>query len=207
MPRYIALLLAIIGFNLMACCCGGGGGNFAPIKPDQGKTGSEQLTKSKFNQELIDKYKISEREFPTLQYYLAADLTITREVSKEDEKKGRVAGKLVHFKGGQTIEEVVISRDTPGMCVSSSTDKKGTSLMVMSFEQGTKISFKRESNEDAYTVVRGWDGVTYTVDFMGATYKATDVASPRAAYLVVTERSLDKFEKNRRELKGVVVPD
>jgi hypothetical protein len=209
MNRRIALAVSFVGLNLMACCCGGvapkqGGpfpavvkGNAAPIEKPQ-----PELKKTKFNQELVDRYNLKEREFPKLQYYLAADLVLSRELSKEDSKRPQ-KGKLVQTKG-QVIEEIGISSLTPGVCISAETDNKA-SWLVMSFEEGTKISFRRRAGEDSYTATSDDSGAESKVTYMGGVYTAS-LASVKAAYVVVGEQSLENFQKNRKDLKGVVLP-
>ncbi len=211
MNRRIALVVSVIGLNLMACCCGGAGNHPFPAAPkqakakvDDGPQKKREAKRTKFNQALIDKYNLHEREFSSLQYYLATDLVIFRELSKEDSARPQ-KGKLVQSKG-EVIEEIGITSDTPGIFVAAEKGKDGTQWLTMSFEQGTQMLFQRRANEDVYTATSFGDGadVTVTVKFLDNTYKAS-AASVKAAYLVVAEESLENFEKKRKNLKGVEV--
>jgi hypothetical protein len=209
MNRRAALAVAIVGLNLMACCCGG------PIPQGQNQAKPQgrgapnpekqqpEPKRTKFNQALIEKYNLKQREFPSLQYYLAGDLVLSRELSKEDSAKPQ-KGKLVQSKG-QVIEEIGITSQTPGVCTAAETDDKGTNWLTMSFEQGTTIFFRQRPSEDCYTVMDTIDGSDSRVKFMGNSYTASR-PSVNAAYVVVAEESLENFQKNRKDLKGVVIP-
>jgi hypothetical protein len=215
MNRRVALAISFVGLTLMACCCGGAG--IQPKVPQQVVGGNvpnqnqplpqvqppqQKVTKAKFNPALIEKYQLKEREFPSLQYYLASDLVISRELSKEDSKRPQ-KGKLVQSKG-QSIEEIGITSQTPGVCLEATTDG-ASSYLTLSFEKGTQMLFRRRANEDSYTAVSVDKGGESEVRFLDNNYKAS-TAAIRAAYVVVGEQSLENFQRTRKDLKGVPLP-
>lgn len=215
MNSRMPVVVSIVAACLIACCIGPrrppaaanrGPRQDAPPQQQEQKPQPEvvKTSKTKFNEEVIAKYKLTEREFPSLQYYVAADLVISREVSKEESKKP-TKGKLVQSKG-QVIEEIGILSGTPGVCVKAETDKDNVSWMNMSFEAGTAIWFRRRSTEEAYTASCSDKGVNAEIRFLGNVYK-TSPDAVRAAYLVVGEQSLENYQKKRKDLKGVELPN
>jgi hypothetical protein len=148
---------------------------------------------------LIDQYKLKEEDFKQLQYYLADDLILTRQVHRE-EKKERVKGKLVK-REGEIVEEVVVKKGTPGICLA--TDKCGTGIqwLEISFEEGSSFKFTRNASNTLYTVVGKEQGRGVDVEFAGNTYRTTK-QNGETAYLEVGEESLKNAEKRRRTLSG-----
>ena len=159
--------------------------------------------KVKLDRALIEKYSLKEADFEQLQYYLANDLVLTREVARED-KRERVQGKLVQ-REGEVVEEVVIEKGTPGICLGSETKSSGAHWLEISFEEGTSFKFGREGPEDVYTVLREPRGDVIEVEYAGNTYRANKKQGA-AAYLVVGEQSLKKAEKKTKELPGRRLP-
>lgn len=200
MPHRVSFVIALNTLGLLACCCPPFNAPKANPPANQQAKGSQ---KSMLNRELIDKYSLSDKDFESLQYYLAADLVLTREVSKEELSRGTKKGKLVQSKG-QTIEEVSISASTPGVCVLLEKDRRGAVSLGLSFEEGTRIGFSK-ADGNSYTATTLDDGKEATVVFAGNRYKVSRAAI-NAAYVVVAEESLDNFQRQRKELKGVKVP-
>lgn len=155
------------------------------------------VKKTKLDSSLVTKYSLKDDDFKGLQYYLADDLVLTRQVSKE-EKKERIKGKLVERKG-EVVEEVVIKGGTPGVCQKSEI-KNGSRYLEISFEQGTSLNFY-----DAYS---GYVAVTDSsggITFLGNSYKYESGQRDKA-YLEVGVESLEKAEKQRRTLGGRQIP-
>ena len=159
--------------------------------------------KSTLNQNLIAKYRLEEADFPTLQYYLATDLVLSRELNNEDVARPQ-KGKLVQRKGN-TVEEVAITQGTPGICERTETDGTGTHWLYISFEKGTVLKFRRHPNEPSYVVSSTHNGSGVDVTFSETVYKTSE-SQVNAAHVVVGEESLEKFEKKRRNLEGRKLP-
>jgi len=151
--------------------------------------GGEKRTK--LDSSLVSKYQLKDQDFKQLQYYLAAQLVLTRQVSKED-KQERVKGKLVDRKG-EVVEEVVIDKGTPGVCLKSE-EKYGSHSLEISFEQGTSLTFSGSTSFIAETDSGG-------IKFSGSIYKY-ESSQRNAAYLEVGIESLEKNEKRRKTLGG-----
>jgi hypothetical protein len=156
-------------------------------------------TKSKLDQNLISKYGLKDEDFKQLQYYLATDLVLTREVSRE-EKKERVKGELVE-RQGEVVQEVVINPGTPGVCLGTERLGDGSHRLEISFEEGTSLKFVRLSPEGAYTIEGKEQGDVLDVNFAGDTYRVPKKQAD-AAYLVVSEKPLKNAETRRRTLGG-----
>jgi hypothetical protein len=88
--------------------------------------------------QLITKYELKDEDFKQLQYYLAGDLVLRREVQKE-EKKEKVKGKLVE-RFGKIEEEVLVKAGTPGVCLNTK-EEDGKRWLEISFEEGTSFKF------------------------------------------------------------------
>ena len=159
--------------------------------------------KSPLTGELIDKYELKDDDFKQLQYYLSADLVLTRQVQHED-KKERVKGKLVE-RHGDIVEEVTIQKGTPGICLSAGKDDSAVPWLEVSFEEGSSFKFTRDSSSDHFTIKynSGTDG--YEIEFDGSKYHLT--SEGREAYLEVGEESLNNAEKRQRSLHGRKLED
>jgi hypothetical protein len=184
--------MALVALLPLALGCGSGSGG--------GSWWGEP--RSPLTGELIDKYGLKDDDFKQLQYYLSADLVLTRQVQHKDEKE-RVKGKLVE-RHGDIVEEVTVQKGTPGVCLSAGKDDSVTSLEI-SFEEGSSLRFSRDSSTDHFTVAyhSGSDG--YEVDFAGNKYQVT--SQGRDAYLEVGEESLNNAEKRQRSLPGRKLED
>ena len=194
----LVLLLGAIGAVLLLFS------RFAPTPIPHAKP-ADQFNRSRFNQELIEKYNLKEQDFALLQFYLADDLILKREVSKEDLKRGTKKGKLVQSKGSM-FEEIAIYRDTPGVCVRVEKDESGAKRLSLCFEAGTDLKFGRQQDEASYVAISTDAEEAALVVFAGNTYRTTKFMV-RAAYVVVGEESLNNLQVKRKELKGVKLPE
>ena len=174
MNLYKTLTVVLVAFLLNAC---------APMVP--------------FTQGIREKYNLNEQELKSIQFYTSHDIVLrrgdagTNKVTKE--------GELVVLQE-KKVEEIFIKAGTPCVIQQLVDGNKVT----VSFEEGTDkyLVFGSLSQRNGYynLLALEWDQGRGKINYGGHTYYV-----PRGSeniFLLFKMKSLGKFEKDQKVLKG-----
>lgn len=165
---------------------------------------SSCATKSPFTQEVRQKYKLTDQELKSIQFWVSDDVVLHREVTDNNEV-GTDRGTL-KVESGRTIEEVIIRAGTPCVVQEVMDDKK----LVLSFGEGP--SEMLVFGDVAKNGVRFRRGHYYTmlaadfhngrdvVEFDGKKFYVADPGHP--VFLLFKMQSIRKLEKTSKTVKG-----
>jgi hypothetical protein len=155
-----------------------------------------------FTQPIRTQYDLSAEELKNLQYYLAGDVTLQREIRSEEGEISK-SHALVRKEGG-VVEQVIVRSGTPGIA----TDVGETTLTV-SFEPGASLVFgspptDRDPERKYKLTAERWGDRRGELMYGGKTFYAVDWSGE--AFLEVVLESLDAVEKKRKVLPGMTLP-
>lgn len=150
-----------------------------------------------FTQGIRDKYKLSEAELKSIQFY-TSDILILKRGEVSEREKDTKEGTLT-IKGGNKVEEVVIKAGTP--CVIEQVfDGNRVSI---SFEDGKNkfLVFGSLQNKNGYYILQSLtDHAKPTVNYGEKLYYVTTGSDP--LFLVFKIKSLHKYEVDQKVVKG-----
>ncbi|MDP2721258.1 MAG: hypothetical protein Q8O72_00760 [Bacteroidales bacterium] len=132
-----------------------------------------------------------------VQYFNSGKIVLTRNLSYAETQ---IARGTIRYENGQYIEEIIIPKNTPGVAVDQSKDN-----MSISFETGENRQLTFKCNTDGYYQLSAlsWKDNYGQVKYDTTMYYLTPASSK--ALLMVGKDYVNKFEKQKRVLKGRTV--
>lgn len=158
-----------------------------------------------FTKQLRQRIESNHLDIKKVQFFVDQKLVLRRSMGtqKNDIKSG-----VLLFENGQYINEVIIPKNTPGVCTNLTSD----GLMV-SFElqNNNSIEFGPGGLNGSYFTLyaRNWSGGTADMTYDNKTYKVQCATCYNAGdiKLVVRQSEADKLEKTQRVVEGRKVED
>jgi len=157
-------------------------------------------SKTYLSTEIRQKVEAAGVQLTQLQYYIDRDVELSREI-KNDETK--VTSGVVRFENGKKLNIITLKRNTPGVCIKVLPEK-----VLMSFEIGDDkfLTFgktKYSNDADPYKILaNSWIGNYGSVTYEGKKYF---IHSGTDARILIKTDELNKFEVNKRKMKGRVI--
>jgi hypothetical protein len=142
------------------------------------------------DRDLIEEYRLADGDLLGLQYYNDEEIVLERQLDSKPTKE-RQYTRLVS-RSGRSREEVVIPRQTPGVCVRVGVGRRWFDI---SWQDGTSLRFVAAEGGGFRLEQPGHDGV----EFAGNWYAVKGGSSTR---LLVAQRSLDSSQSMKRTLAG-----
>ncbi len=133
-----------------------------------------------------------------LQYYNSNEIILRRQI---DSSKVKVASGVVKYENGKYIEEIVIRKNTPGICEVAKDDKR----ISVSFEEGDdkNLTFGDMNPSPGKYYLLGaeeWRSYKSKTMYNGLEYT---VSTPYGvAYLMIKNQKVLKQDKDSRVAKG-----
>lgn len=153
--------------------------------------------KSYFTQDIRKKIEGRNATVEQLQYYVDRDVELRRELTsgKVDVSSGKVI-----FENGKYLHIILLKKNTPGVCISS-TDKS----MDVSFEMGDgkNLQFavpKNGKSENYQICALEWVNNAGKITYDGETYYIQPGGS--GASLMIKKSVIGKWEVKKRKMKG-----
>lgn len=154
-------------------------------------------TKILFTYDIKEKLEEKDLDVKKVQFYNSDKIVLTRNMPHDE---AIVADGEVRFENGQYIEEVIINRGTPGVCLVDN-----DVIMGISFEDGSKIlNFKVDRNSNFFSLEFErkadliskvfYDNQVYTVEPVG-----------EKAKLLIRKNDKYVYQINQRIAEGVIV--
>jgi hypothetical protein len=133
-----------------------------------------------------------------VQFYVDQTLVLSRVLGTE---KAKVSSGVIKIENGQYINEIVIKKYTPGVCVDYSSDR-----LNISFEKPNEIVFGVENYSKTYFSIYGanWSNGTAEIEYDGEIFRVRceNCNTASDARLVVKKDELNKVELKSRNVKG-----
>jgi hypothetical protein len=158
-----------------------------------------------FTKQLRQRIENNHLDIKKVQFFVDQKLILRRSMGaqKNDIKSG-----VILFENGQYINEVIIPKNTPGICTGVTSDG-----LVVSFEQqnNNSIEFGPGGLNGSYFTLyaRNWSGGMADMTYDNKTYKVQCATCYNAGdiKLVVRQSEADKLEKTQRVVEGRKVDD
>lgn len=156
-----------------------------------------------FVQTMRSQYNLGPDELKQLQYYVSGPIVLQREMSNQE--TGVTPGHKLTLVKDKRVEEVIVPGGTPGVCVDP-----GSTTLRIKFEEADSLTFgldpaNREVRNGRYPLLvqdaRPGEG---QVTYEGKSFRV--LRGGRSVYLIVGLEQLQKFEKESRKAKGIVLP-
>ncbi|MDH3710566.1 MAG: hypothetical protein OER04_11790 [Cyclobacteriaceae bacterium] len=142
---------------------------------------------------------LSKQQLTKVQFFNSTPIVLYRELSKNTTE---VVSGEVKIVDGKQVEEIVIAPRTPGVIVSSSSERMG-----ISFEKGADrylVFGLNKHKSGAYTVLaRDWNNNIGYVDYDGREYSIS--AQSAATFLMINMQKLKNLNVKSRTAKGRTV--
>jgi len=153
-----------------------------------------------FTQDLYDEYQWSDAELQKIQFYVSEDIVLFRRLAGENSKITRGKIRVVD---GSEVEEVIISKGTPGVFVQS----PKTNRFAISFDSD-QIDFlmfgpNKKARGKYVMLAKEWDRRRGKVTYGGTTYETTS-ESAYAALMVDIKRA-KKIKYKSKKVGGARV--
>jgi len=153
---------------------------------------------SPFTQDLQEENSWSERELSKIQFYVSRDIVLYRDFKSGESKIEDGKVKVVN---GRKVEEVIISKGTPGVMVLNPKSDR----IAVSFEGGNDDRFlmfgPNPKFGDKYVLLaKEWKKRGGTITYDGRSY-FTDSSSAYSA-LMIDLKKIKKTKVNTRTAKG-----
>lgn len=184
-------LIAISGAVLLFGCSGSKHASVAKSSTD--------TVYIPFTKELKQRIENNHLDIKKIQFFVDQRLVLRRSlgVHKSDIKSG-----VILSENGQFINEVIIPKNTPGVCLGYTDDK-----LTVSFEvQNNSIEFGPGGMNGSYFTLyaRNWSGGMADVTYDNKTYKVSCASCYNAGdvKLLVRKSEADKMEKSQRVVEG-----
>jgi hypothetical protein len=152
-----------------------------------------------FTHHLREKYQLSDIMLKDLQYYLAGDMVLRREMSSDEASV--TSGHKIKIINDRRVEEVRFQQFTPGVAVVVHADRLG-----VSFEQVGGLTFgsvpkSREKHAGKYMLfAKDWKNNQALLQYHGKEYYTYGI--PDGFFILVDMKELRKFKKETRTVKG-----
>lgn len=139
---------------------------------------------------------LNKQQLGQVQFYNSSPIVLYRELSRNTTE---VVSGQVKIVDGKQIEEIVIPSNTPGVLVSSGSDRLG-----VSFESGQDrflVFGQNKHRSGAYTVLaKNWKNNLGSVEYDGKEYNITTQSA--ATYLMINMQKLKNLNVRSRTAKG-----
>lgn len=134
-----------------------------------------------------------------VQFFVDQKLVLRRSMGTQ---KNDIRSGVILFENGQYINEVIIPRNTPGVCVGLNGDK-----LMLSFEvQNNIVEFGPGGTNDGYFTLyaRNWTGGVADITYDNKTYRVQCATCYNAGdvKLVVRKSEADKLQRTQRVVEG-----
>ena len=152
-----------------------------------------------FTHQLREKYQLSDATLRNLQYYLAGEMILRREMRRDEATVTR--GHQIRIINDRRVEEVQFKQLTPGVA-----EVVRPESMDVSFETGGRLTFgsspkSRERYSGRYVLfAKDWKDNQARLHYQGKEYYTYGLSS--GFYLLVDMKELRKFKKETRTVKG-----
>lgn len=151
--------------------------------------------------------KVEEKSIPVdkLQFYVDSDVELRRELASRDAK---VTSGKVKFENGKYINIILLKKGTLGVCTGI---HKNTLDIAFESGEGKNLTFGVPENVSPSTVYRlfadQWIRDNYLsekgkITYDGQTYYIRHTGTGPVAKLMISKSTIDKFEINKRVMKG-----
>jgi hypothetical protein len=151
-----------------------------------------------FTQGIRDKYKLSEAELKSIQFY-TSDVIVLKRGEMSEKEKDTKEGTLT-IKGGNKVEQIIIKPNTP--CVVQQV-YDGNRISV-AFEDGKEkyLVFGSMHSKNGYYLLQllNGDNNKETINYGEKLYYASRGSDQ--VFLVLKIKSLNKFELDQKIVKG-----
>jgi hypothetical protein len=157
-------------------------------------------SKTYFSTQIRQKVEGTGTQLTQLQYYIDRDVELSREIQKGETK---VTSGEVRFENGKNLNIITLKKNTPGVCTKVLPDK-----VLISFEIGDDkfLTFgktKYATDSDPYKILaNSWIGDYGSITYEGKSYF---IHSGTEASIMIKTSELNKFEVNKRKMKGRVI--
>jgi hypothetical protein len=152
-----------------------------------------------FTKALKQRIENNHLDIKKIQFFVDQRLVLRRSMGtqKNDIKSG-----VILFENGQYINEVIIPKNTPGVCMGVNGDR-----LLVSFEiQNNNVEFGPGGMNEAYFTLyaRNWSGGTADITYDNKTYKVQCASCFNAGdvKLGVRKSEADKLQKTQRVVEG-----
>jgi len=149
-----------------------------------------------FTQELRKQYGLSDADVKNLQFYVSHKITLQREMASGE--TGVTPGHSLRSFNNRQVEEVIIEKKTPGIVETSD-----WRALIVSFEEGSRLQFniKKDDSVNKYCLfAQKWISDEGKISYGAKSYMAVDQSNQ--ACLLIPFKSLNKFKKDSRSVKG-----
>jgi hypothetical protein len=157
-----------------------------------------------FTKSLKARIENNHLDIKKIQFFVDQRLVLRRSLGtqKNDIKSG-----VILSENGQSINEVIIPKNTPGVCLGYNGDK----LMVSFESENNDVEFGPGGLNDTYFTLyaRNWSGGMADITYDNKTYKVQCASCYNAGdvRLLVRKSEADKIEKTQRIVEGRKVED
>ncbi|MFT3935951.1 MAG: hypothetical protein QM726_20140 [Chitinophagaceae bacterium] len=157
-----------------------------------------------FTKQLKQRIETSQLDIKKVQFFLDQKLVLRRSLGTQ---KSEIKSGVILFENGQYINEVIIPKNTPGVCENVIGDK-----LMISFEvQNNSIAFGPGGlNGNYFTLyARNWNNGAAEMTYDNNTYKVqcATCANVGEVRLAVMKSEADKLQRSQRVVEGRKVTD
>jgi len=157
-----------------------------------------------FTKTLKQRIESNHLDIKKVQFFVDQRLVLHRSLGTQ---KSEIKSGVIISENGQFINEIIIPRNTPGVCLGYNGDK-----LMVSFEvENNDIEFGPGGMNDAYFTLyaRNWSGGTADITYDNKNYKVQCASCYNAGdvKLLVRKSQADKLEKTQRTVEGRKVED
>jgi hypothetical protein len=152
-----------------------------------------------FTKSLKQRIESNRLDIKKVQFFVDQKLVLRRSMGtqKNDIKSG-----VILFENGQYINEVIIPRNTPGICVGANGDR-----LMISFEvQNNSVEFGPGGYNDGYFTLyaHNWSGGTAEMVYDNKNYKVQCATCVNVGdvKLMVRKSEADRLQKTQRVVEG-----
>jgi len=152
-----------------------------------------------FTKSLKQRVESNHLDIKKIQFFVDQKLVLRRSLGtqKNDIKSG-----VILFENGQYINEVIIPRNTPGVCVGANGDR-----LMISFEiQNNSVEFGPGGYNDGYFTLyaHNWNGGTAEMVYDNKNYKVQCATCGNVGdvKLMVRKSEADKLQRTQRIVEG-----
>jgi len=161
---------------------------------------SGDTTYTPFTKQLRQRIENNHLDIKKVQFFVDQRLVLRRSLGNV---KSEIKSGVILFENGQYLNEIIIPRNTPGVCEAVNGDK-----LMISFElqNNNSIEFGPGGMNDAYFTLyaRNWNNGSADMTYDNKNYKVQCASCLNAGdvKLVVRKSEADKLEKTQRVVQG-----
>jgi hypothetical protein len=157
-----------------------------------------------FTKTLKQRIENNHLDIKKVQFFVDQRIVLRRSLGTQ---KSEIKSGVILSENGQFVNEVIIPKNTPGVCLGYNGDK-----LMVSFEvQNNEVEFGPGGMNDAYFTLyaRNWSGGMADITYDNKNYKVSCASCYNAGdvKLLVRKSEAEKIEKTQRVVEGRKVED